>query len=137
VQDSHTARALFEKLLCGPLLSNRTVVLVTHHTELVLPATAYLIRMLNGRIDAQGTPEDLRTRGVLKEITHEGKVHVTTGQEALQQKSGEDRDLETEVSKDNVAVEKDKKSVKKHAGDEYHEEGSIKWSTYNTYLKAR
>ncbi|KXN90435.1 hypothetical protein AN958_04304, partial [Leucoagaricus sp. SymC.cos] len=35
--DSHTLRFLYEHLLRGPLLVNRTVIFVTHHVELVLP----------------------------------------------------------------------------------------------------
>jgi ABC-type multidrug transport system ATPase subunit len=135
MQDSHTATALFENLLCGPLLMNRTVVLVTHHVELVLPATAYLIRMLDGRIDAQGVPEDLRAQGVLEEITHNENVHAAEQQEAVQSKEVESP--EAEALKDGVAPAKDKKkSPRKLVKDEHREEGSVKWSVYNTYLKA-
>ncbi|KAJ7917702.1 hypothetical protein B0H13DRAFT_1994625 [Mycena leptocephala] len=69
--DSHTARLLFDKLLQGPLLANRTVILVTHHVDLVLSGTHYLVRMLEGRIDMQGTVEDLSAQGVLDVITHD------------------------------------------------------------------
>ena len=135
MQDSHTARALFENLLCGPLFANRTIVLVTHHVELVLPATAYLIRMLDGRIDAQGTPKDLRARGVLEEITHDESVHAVEQEEAVQTKEGEDP--RAEALKGDAAATKDKrKSPRKLVKDEHREEGSVKWSIYNTYLKA-
>lgn len=134
MQDSHTARALFEDLLCGPLFANRTTVLVTHHVELVLPATAYLIRMLDGRIDVQGTPKDLRARGILEEITHDENVHAVQ-QEAVQTKEGEDP--EAEALKDGALAAKDKKkSPRKLVKDEHREEGSVKWNIYNTYLKA-
>ncbi|CAK5281621.1 unnamed protein product, partial [Mycena citricolor] len=63
--DSHTAQTLFEKCLTGPLLANRTVVLVTHHVELVLPGAHYLVRMLDGRVDTHGTVRDLRAQGLL------------------------------------------------------------------------
>ena len=135
MQDSHTARALFDKLFCGPLFANRTVVLVTHHIELVLPAAGYLIRMLDGRIDAQGTPKDLRAQGILEEITHDESVHAAQQEEAVQVKEGED--LEVEVLKDDAAPAKDKKkSPRKLVKDEHREEGSVKWSIYNTYLRA-
>jgi len=131
IQDSHTARALFENLLCGPLFANRTIVLVTHHVELVLPAMVYLIPMLDGRIDAQGTPKDLRARGVLEEITHDENVHAVQQEEAVQTKEGEDP--EVEALKGGAVSAKDKrKSPRKLFKDEHREEGSI----YNTYLKA-
>lgn len=135
VQDSHTARALFENLICGPLLENRTVVLVTHHVELVLQATAYLVRMLDGRIDAQGAPKDLRSK-VLEEITHDENVHASQQQEIVRTKESKDPEA-VEALKGDVATGKGKrKSPRKLIKDEHREEGSVKWSVYNTYLKA-
>ncbi|EAU87480.2 ATP-binding cassette transporter [Coprinopsis cinerea okayama7 len=72
--DSHTSRLLFENLLQGPLLANRTVVLVTHHVELVLPGAHYLVRMLDGRIDTQGTVEELRSAGLIDDIAFDAFV---------------------------------------------------------------
>ena len=46
-------------------------VLVTHHVELVIPGAHYLVRMLDGRIDTQGTVKDLRARGVLEPVTED------------------------------------------------------------------
>ncbi|KAG9123240.1 hypothetical protein FRC07_000064, partial [Ceratobasidium sp. 392] len=63
--DSHTARFLINNLFMGPLLEGRTVVLVTHHVELMLPCAHYLIRMYDGEIDMQGTVSELRDRGIL------------------------------------------------------------------------
>ncbi|KAG8691765.1 hypothetical protein FRC08_010094 [Ceratobasidium sp. 394] len=60
--DSHTARLLIDNLFMGPLLADRTVILVTHHVELMLPCAHYLIRMYGGRIDMHGTVSDLRDR---------------------------------------------------------------------------
>lgn len=89
--------------------------------------------MLDGRIDAQGTPKDLRAQGILEEITHDESVHASQ-QEVVQTKEGEDPEAET--PKDDVAPAKDKKSPRKLVKDEHREEGSVKWNIYNTYLKA-
>ena len=51
-------------------------VLVTHHVQLVLPGTYYLVRMLDGRIDTQGTVKGLRARGILDDITHEESIEA-------------------------------------------------------------
>ena len=90
--------------------------------------------MLDGRIDAQGTPKDLRARGVLEEITHDETVHAAQQEEVIQAKESEEP--EAEASKGDVAAAKDKKSPRKLVKDEHREEGSVKWSIYNTYLKA-
>ncbi|GAA6034025.1 hypothetical protein JCM8097_000654 [Rhodosporidiobolus ruineniae] len=57
--DSHTARHLFRKCLRGPLLENRTVILVTHHVSLCLGASEYVVRMSEGRVALQGRVNDL------------------------------------------------------------------------------
>ena len=89
--------------------------------------------MLDGRIDAQGTPKDLRARGILEEITQDESVHAAQQEEVVQTKE----DPEAEALKDGVATTKDKKkSPRKLVKDEHREEGSVKWSIYNTYLKA-
>ncbi|KAF8216981.1 hypothetical protein K438DRAFT_1953861 [Mycena galopus ATCC 62051] len=74
--DSHTSQILYEKCLRGPLLANWTVVLVTHHVQLVLPGAHYLVRMLDGCIDTQGTVKQLRAQGVLDDIAHDAAVEV-------------------------------------------------------------
>jgi ABC-type multidrug transport system ATPase subunit len=41
-------------------------ILVSHHLELLLPSANYIVRLLDGRIDAQGTPAELREHGELE-----------------------------------------------------------------------
>ncbi|KAJ6593252.1 multidrug resistance-associated ABC transporter [Mycena capillaripes] len=126
--DSHTARTLYEKCLRGPLLAHRTVVLVTHHVELVLPGAHYLVRMLDGRIDTQGTVKELRAQGVLDDIAHEAAVEV--------------KKEELVVAKEVTASDADAKdpeqtkTPRKLVEDEHREVGGVKWIVYKSYLKA-
>ncbi|CAE6458080.1 unnamed protein product, partial [Rhizoctonia solani] len=63
---ARTKRILLDDpLAAGPLLENRTVVLVTHHVELMLPCAHYLVRMYDGRIDMQGAVSELQEQGQL------------------------------------------------------------------------
>jgi ABC-type multidrug transport system fused ATPase/permease subunit len=48
--DSHTAKWIVEECLQGPLLQNRTVVLVTHQVSLCLPVADYLVELKNGTV---------------------------------------------------------------------------------------
>ncbi|KAG1873894.1 hypothetical protein F4604DRAFT_1765807 [Suillus subluteus] len=111
--DSHTARFLYERLFRGPLMANRTVILVTHHVELVLPGTYYLVRMLDGCIDAQGTSQ----RSPKPIAATEAPVEAQD-------------DAEAETSAES------KKKPRKLVKDEHREAGGVKWSIYNAYLKA-
>ncbi|KIJ64255.1 hypothetical protein HYDPIDRAFT_91004 [Hydnomerulius pinastri MD-312] len=131
--DSHTARFLCENLLCGPLLAHRTVVLVTHHVKLVLPGAHYLIHMFDGRIDMQGAVKELRARGVLEKITLDSpkdfEVDETLKPSAISVVAAEEP---TEPSPSNGPIKHSRKLV----SDEHRERGGVKFSTYNTYLKA-
>ncbi|KAI5115939.1 hypothetical protein M0805_009349, partial [Coniferiporia weirii] len=145
--DSHTSRFLYERLFLGPLMKNRTVVLVTHHVELVLPGTHYLVRMLDGRIDLQGTVKNLRERGVLESITfestleeHEEKLKEEDKEALVDDNAeialgGADAGIEGQSVEDDTPV-KYKGKPRKFIKDEVREAGSVKWSIYKTYLRA-
>ncbi|KAJ7764128.1 hypothetical protein DFH07DRAFT_1059163 [Mycena maculata] len=126
--DSHTARLLFDKLLRGPLFAHRTVILVTHHVDLVLSGAHYLVRMLDGRIDVQGTVEDLRTQGVLDEIKHDAAAEAKA-EEPVAALEDDGANLD---DPDAAKPTKPRKLVK----DEHRTIGGVKWTIYNSYLKA-
>ncbi|KAJ7434680.1 multidrug resistance-associated ABC transporter [Mycena latifolia] len=127
--DSHTARLLFDKLLRGPLLAHRTVILVTHHVDLVLAGAHYLVRMLDGRIDTQGTVEDLRAQGVLEHITHDAAAEAKS-EEPVVALADDVADLD-----DPEAAKKPSKP-RKLVKDEHRAIGGVKWAIYNSYLEA-
>ena len=117
----------------GPLMTNRTVILVTHHVELVLPGAYYIVRMLDGRIDVQGTVKELRESGALSDIEIEAVVEERKAEEEQQEKAVEkDPAVEGEIAEGAEAKKKPRKLIK----DEEREVGSVKWKIYKTYLKA-
>jgi ABC-type multidrug transport system fused ATPase/permease subunit len=65
--DSHTAKWIFEKALMGPLMYNRTCILVTHNATLCLPYADFAVVLDNGRVAVQGTPGDVVSSGKLAE----------------------------------------------------------------------
>ena len=52
--DSPTARFLFEQCICGPLMKDKTRILVTHSVSLCVPMSDYVVYMKSGRIVKQG-----------------------------------------------------------------------------------
>ncbi|KAF7982635.1 hypothetical protein HWV62_27065 [Athelia sp. TMB] len=131
-QDSHTSRFLFERLFKGPLLAHRTVVLVTHHVELVIPGAHYLVRMLDGRIDAHGTIKELRVRGIIGPIPEDNSAVLEQEKPLVLIEAIEPHaHLEEEAKLPNAT-----KKPRKFVQDEHRAEGSVKWNIYNTYLKA-
>ncbi|KAI1792466.1 multidrug resistance-associated ABC transporter [Ganoderma leucocontextum] len=134
--DSHTARFLFERLLQGPLLANRTVILVTHHVELVIPGAHYLVRMLDGRVDTQGTIKDLRASGVLDDIAPTEEIEAHKEEQALEAEENPNAEIDAEAPGDGEAADKSQKKPRKLIEEEHRETGSVKWNIYNTYLQA-
>lgn len=87
--------------------------------------------LFDGRVDIQGSPEDLRAQGALAKVAHEyfedEKKH-TTPVVPDSEEIAADGDLGSKPVTAKVA----RKLVK----DEHREAGSVKWSIYKTYLKA-
>ncbi|EGN91771.1 hypothetical protein SERLA73DRAFT_157398 [Serpula lacrymans var. lacrymans S7.3] len=131
--DSHTSRFLYEKLFRGPLLANRTVILVTHHVELVLPGAYYLIRMLDGRIDLQGTVKDLQAQGSLDSIAQDSSTAIKEEEPVVAQEAVVEAESLDDASPQAAEVTKKPRKLIK---DEHRETGGVKWSIYKTYLKA-
>ncbi|EEQ89112.1 ATPase [Blastomyces dermatitidis ER-3] len=63
--DSHTAKHIFREAIMGPLMQHRTCILVTHNVSLVAPQAAFLVVLENGRVTAQGTPQEVIAAGML------------------------------------------------------------------------
>lgn len=106
--------------------------LVTHHVELVLPGAFYLVRMLDGRIDTQGTVKELRAQGVLEGIEHDAAVDAHQEEPVIAEQSAVEEVVDESSSKTAEVSKKPRKLVK----DEHREVGGVKWSIYKKYLQA-
>jgi len=65
--DSHTAKWIFDKALMGPLMYNRTCILVTHNATLCLPRADFAVVLDNGRVATHGSPAEVISSGMLAE----------------------------------------------------------------------
>lgn len=97
--------------------------------------------MLDGRIDTQGTVEDLREQGVLEHITYDAAADLHKDEMAL----AEAKETSGESSSDNGEGQAEEptssapgeaKKPRKLVKDEHRETGGVKWSIYKSYLKA-
>jgi hypothetical protein len=94
----------------------------------VVSGAHYLVRMLDGRIDVQGTVEDLRAQGILDEITHGATVEAKV-KEPVATLEGENADIDPDAPKKPA---KPRKLIK----DEHRAVGGVKWNIYHSYIKA-
>jgi len=135
--DSHTGKHLVDHCLNGPLTAGRTVIMVSHHVELLLPSSDYLVRMLDGRVESHGTPEDLRRRGLLEQLIATEETHVKRDEPADQDDdiAGQTQVLEKGESHGDSAGKKARPG-RKLVKDEERATGNVKLETYKTYIVA-
>ncbi|KAL4931668.1 putative ABC bile acid transporter [Aspergillus undulatus] len=56
--DSHSAKHIFSQALTGPLMLNRTCILVTHNIALTAPYADYIVAIENGKVSFKGRPDE-------------------------------------------------------------------------------
>ncbi|CAE6437640.1 unnamed protein product [Rhizoctonia solani] len=124
--DSHTAELIVKRCFLGPLMKHRTVVLVTHHVDLVLPAVSWVVKLSEGQVEAQGTVAQLRESGVLSAI-REGQKEIELTEEVVADEGSEGQ----------VGGPKDpNKTARKLVEEEKKSTGTVKLAVYQTYLTA-
>ncbi|KAL6922760.1 hypothetical protein ACHAP8_007896 [Fusarium lateritium] len=140
--DSHTAQWIFSNCIRGPLMKNRTCILVTHNTTLCVPSSDYVVLLENGRVEIQGPSAEVIASGKLGEEiqkAHPGSANPSRIPSRVPSSVGDD---ETTVNGqgdalDGVDSSKDTKSKpKKDAMEETKATGSVKWPVLKIYLRA-
>lgn len=77
--DSETAKHLFERCILGPLMKGRTCILVTHNISLCVPQSHFVVALINGKVVAQGPPDQIISSGALGEDLFQSKPTSSTG----------------------------------------------------------
>ncbi|KAH6652560.1 ABC transporter type 1, transmembrane domain-containing protein [Truncatella angustata] len=144
--DSHTAQWIFDNCMQGPLMKDRTCILVTHNVTLCAPSSEYVVVLDNGRVSAQGSSLEVIGSGALgEELQNKSRPssahHVSTIPSRVPSSVGEESD---ETLVDNGGSEtingkpKDQKKEKKKADamEETKATGAVKWSVVKLYLSA-
>jgi len=124
----HTAQHIVNNCFSGPLATDRTFVLVTHHVSLCAPRADYFVELKGGQALHHGTKEELRSQGVLEAILK--KTDVTFADYT-----------ETPISPimdepKSFTIPKPLTAVAKLIEVEHQEEGRVSLGTYLTYIKA-
>ncbi|TEY73122.1 hypothetical protein BOTCAL_0083g00350 [Botryotinia calthae] len=111
--DHHTAESVVKKCLTGSLAEGRTIILVTHRTELCQGIAQQIIRMTDGTaevFDPDSIPSEL--------------LHTVNSSNSAVEEQKEDED------------QIDSATPEKFMEDEHREQGGIKASVYWQYIKA-
>lgn len=72
--DSHTAAAILKECFRGPLMKNRTVILVSHHVQLVSPVATYIVALDNGDVTYAGDRSGFIAGGFMEDLDKENEA---------------------------------------------------------------
>ncbi|PHH76236.1 hypothetical protein CDD82_4074 [Ophiocordyceps australis] len=141
--DSHTAQWIFTNCIKGPLMRNRTCILVTHNVTLCVPPADFVVLLDNGRVAASGPAQEVIDSGRLGEEIQKSRPPSVMGSRVPSRVPSSVGDEETmmngngEASGLNAALGS-KKSMKPQADalEETKASGSVKWSVMKLYLKS-
>ena len=132
--DSHTAKHLFRQALTGPLMFNRSCVLVTHNITLAVPQADHVVVLENGKVAAQGRPDDVAATGALGDEFFKSRPGSRASSRGLS-RAPSDRDEDNADESANGTANGQKKDEKSELA-ESKATGSIKWSTVIMYLRS-
>ncbi|KAF9349549.1 hypothetical protein BGX26_012171 [Mortierella sp. AD094] len=143
--DAHTAQHIHSKCLTGPIMKNRTCILVTHHVRLCIPTAKHVLLMNNGEIKAQGSVQQLREQGSLS-LVLDGDEDEDQNTESSSSGAANEAEAVSSTptglaqgkstAKDGQEPATPEKVAKKLVQEENREEGHVKLSIYLTYATA-
>ncbi|KAK4953013.1 hypothetical protein LTR10_008718 [Elasticomyces elasticus] len=110
--DQQTAEGIARKCLAGPLLQGRTIVLVTHRTDLVLDIAEQVVKVHEGRATV---------------LDHDAAQH-----DHLQRIISTKSDVDTQAAKKQATAAVPEKFIE----DEHRAHGDVKARVYWEYIKA-
>ncbi|KAF4627468.1 hypothetical protein G7Y89_g10688 [Cudoniella acicularis] len=145
--DSHTAKWIFDNCIRGPLMHNRTCILVTHNLALCAPQSRYIVYLDNGKIDIQGSADEVIASGKLGDDVSKsrpGSAAISRIPSRVPSSVGEEsgdtlvEESEPANGTDGHKLKKTKSSEppKKDAMLETKAEGGVKWTVLALYLKS-
>lgn len=148
--DSHTAKWIFDNCIRGPLMHDRTCILVTHNVALCIPQSRYVVYLDNGKVDFHGSSEEIMASGKLGDEVAKSKpesasisripsrVPSSVGDESEETLLNE-ADGTTKNGSHDKSLSKVKSvdtAEKKDAMKESKAEGGVKWTVLVLYLRS-
>lgn len=143
--DSHTSLWIYENCISGPLMANRTCILVSHNVALTIQKAEWMVVMDNGKIKVQGTPEELLSSGSLGDDDLVKTSVINSRSQSSTNLLGMDKNADLKAKSDtieaklkNLAGEEEPEVMKsdgKLVEDETKSDGVVSLSVYTGYAK--
>ncbi|KAI8881658.1 P-loop containing nucleoside triphosphate hydrolase protein, partial [Backusella circina FSU 941] len=131
--DAHTAKHLYDYCLMGPLMKDRTVILVTHYVGLCMDGASYIVALKDGQVHGAGSPRALLKLGILGEGLSISKNNIKSN----------DKNEDEEKAKKSIPTISEylnqkecKAECAKLVKEEQRANGSVSLSVYKSYIDA-
>ncbi|KAE8155606.1 multidrug resistance-associated protein [Aspergillus tamarii] len=140
--DSHAAKHIFREALTGTLMRDRTCILVTHNVALTVPHAHYVIVLQNGKIAAQGHPDEVAASGAFGGgLLKSRPASKSDSQRQYCRHTGRGEHHEgSHIARRSAVNSSTDKGIKREDACprlvESKAVGSIRWSTIKMYLKS-
>lgn len=134
--DMHTAQHLMQYALAGNLTRDRTIILVTHHISLCLPAASYLVELAGGSVLRKGSIQELQSQGQLDKFVEAEDITATAEKEEKEDPSTGLVDDPHALSKSANGKPNCTAADGKLVEAETRAEGRVTLQTYVTYIRA-
>ena len=140
--DSHTAQWIFSNCIRGPLMRERTCILVTHNVQLCVPSSDFVVVLENGRVTAQGSADEVIASGKLGTDIQKSQAPSANASRIPSRVPSSVGDAEVNNTDALDGLDPAKMSNKKggnpkmDAMDEGKATGSVKWPVMKLYLGA-
>lgn len=137
--DSHTAKHIFQEALSGPLMMNRTCILVTHNVALTAPYADFIVAVDNGKISFKGRPDEPGASKALGEELIKSRPGSRASSTPARSRRPSDSDIREPHAANGTTNGTPGKTVQKSATAksrlaEAKSVGSIKWPIIKMYL---
>lgn len=145
--DSHTALWIYENCISGPLMANRTCILISHNVALTIQKADWIVVMEDGKVRAQGTPDVLLDEGhlgddeLVKSSFINSRNQSSTNLQSLESKNTDLKSKAAVIEKKlkNLAGEEEQLDAIRTDGKLIEEEGKaegvVGLEVYSGYIK--
>ncbi|KAI7935028.1 hypothetical protein MJO29_016291 [Puccinia striiformis f. sp. tritici] len=131
--DSHTAQHLYNHVLNGPLMKDRTCILVTHAVDLCMPAASFVVSLDRGQVVYAGDPSLSKLPSALLPIPENTEVESNKSATKTDPEPTFENLAAPILHEDDVVVEIKTRATQRLVQEEHQAVGAVSLATYRLY----
>jgi len=131
--DSHTAQHLFNHVLNGPLMKDRTCILVTHAVDLCMPAASFVVSLDRGQVLFAGEPSLSKLASTLANLSENTEVQGNQSAPESDSHLTIENLVAAIPNEDEAIVEIKTRATQRLVEEEHQAVGAVSLKTYRLY----